>query len=76
VITRSDAGNETFNASEIIGSGAAAGLSNLYYPPRDRTFGNAASNWGTSVGIDAATFVLREFWPDITHAVFHSNPAP
>jgi hypothetical protein len=75
VVTRSDAGNETFNASEIVGSGAAAGVSSLYYPPRDRTFENAATNWGTNVGIDAATFVVREFWPDITHALFHTGPA-
>ncbi len=31
-ITRTDGGNETFNASEVVGAGAAAGISNLYYP--------------------------------------------
>ncbi|WP_254063606.1 hypothetical protein [Granulicella sp. S190] len=71
VITRNDAGNETFNISEIVGAGAAAGISNLYYPSRERTFGNTASKWGSSIGIDAGTFLVHEFWPDINHALFH-----
>jgi len=73
VITRSDSGRRTFNAGEVIGAGAAAGISNLYYPSPERTFGNTASKWGTNVGIDAATFVFKEFWPDINHKFFHAR---
>ena len=73
VITRSDDGHETFNISEVVGAGAAAGVSNLYYPSRERTFSNTASKWGTNVGIDAGTFLFHEFWPDINHALFHSR---
>lgn len=73
VITRSDSGNSTFNASEVIGAGAAAGISNLYYPSPERTFGNTASKWGINVGVDAATFVFKEFWPDINHKLFHAT---
>jgi hypothetical protein len=32
VITRTDNGTESFNASEIIGAGGAAGISSAYYP--------------------------------------------
>jgi hypothetical protein len=71
VITRSDSGHETFNISEIVGAGAAASVSNLYYPSGERTFNNTASRWGLNVGIDAATFCAHEFWPDINHALFH-----
>jgi hypothetical protein len=71
VITRNDAGNNTFNTSEIIGAGAAAGISNLYYPSSERTFSNTAEKWGLNVGIDAGTFVFKEFWPDINNAIFH-----
>ena len=71
VITRNDAGNNTFNSSEVIGAGAAAGISNLYYPSRERTFSNTASKWGVNVGIDAGTFFFKEFWPDINNAFFH-----
>jgi hypothetical protein len=73
VITRNDAGNNTFNSSEVIGAGAAAGISNLYYPSRERTFSNTASKWGVNVGIDAATFFFKEFWPDINNAFFHTK---
>src|ERR1700733_3183327 len=54
VVTRNDAGRDTFNISEVVGAGAAAGVSNLYYPSGERTFNNTASRWGLNVGIDAA----------------------
>jgi hypothetical protein len=73
VVTRNDAGNNTFNISEVVGAGAAAGVSNLYYPSGERTFNNTASRWGLNVGIDAATFWVHEFWPDINHALFHAK---
>jgi hypothetical protein len=73
VITRNDAGNNTFNTSEVIGAGAAAGISNLYYPSRERTFSNTASKWSINVGVDAASFVVKEFWPDINRAIFHTK---
>ncbi len=75
VITRNDAGKDTFNLSEVVGAGAAAGISNFYYPRRERTFGNTADKWSVNVGVDAAAFVVREFWPDINHYLFHGNQA-
>jgi hypothetical protein len=73
VVTRNDAGREVFNSSEIFGAGASAGLSNLYYPSAERTVGNTVDQWGLNVGIDAATFVFKEFWPDINHYLFHDS---
>ena len=70
IITRSDAGNEVFNVSEVAGSGAAAGISTTYYPARERSFGNFAGEWGIDIGIDAASFVAKEFWPDINSHLF------
>jgi len=78
VVTRNDAGKDTFNISEVVGAGAAAGLSNLYYPASDRSFSNTADRWAVNMGVDAVTFIVREFWPDINHALFHgpgSQPA-
>jgi hypothetical protein len=74
VITRSDSGKEVFNASEVFGAGASASISNLYYPSAERSFGNTGTSWGLDVGIDAASFVLKEFWPDINHYLFHGAP--
>ena len=73
VITRSDDGHRTFNISEVVGAGAAAGVSNFYYPQSQRTFSNTAGQWGQNIGIDAVTFLAHEFWPDVNHALFHGK---
>jgi hypothetical protein len=73
VITRNDAGHDTLNTSEVFGSAAAAGLTNLYYPASSRTVGSTSAQWGTSIGGDAASFLLREFWPDINRRIFHED---
>ena len=73
LITRTDSGNETFNASEIIGAGAASGISDFYYPEQERTWTKTGQRWLTNVSLDGATFVLREFWPDINSALFHTK---
>jgi hypothetical protein len=36
-VTRTDSGGETFNFFEIVGNGAGAGISDLYYPSQERT---------------------------------------
>lgn len=76
VVTRNDAGKDTFNISEVVGAGAASGISSLYYPSQERSFGSTAGLWATNVGVDAATFVIREFWPDVNHALFHGKEGP
>jgi hypothetical protein len=71
-ITRTDAGKNAFNISEIVGSGAASGIGNAYYPesnPWVKTY----QRWGTQVGLDGVFNILKEFWPDINHAVFHGK---
>jgi hypothetical protein len=73
LITRTDSGHETFNASEIIGAGAASGISDFYYPEQERTWTKTGQRWLTNVSLDGATFVLREFWPDINSALFHTK---
>jgi hypothetical protein len=71
VVTRSDSGKDVFNISEVVGAGASAGLSSLYYPTRERSFGNTGTEWGLDVAIDAISFEAKEFWPDINHWLFH-----
>lgn len=65
-VTRTDSGKAQFNYSEIFGSAAAAAISTYSYHPRaDRTLSTTASVWGTQVGYDTITIVVKEFWPDI-----------
>jgi len=79
-VTRTDSGNAQFNYSEIVGSALSAALSTNTYHPRstiittksgprfygsDRTLTNTASVWGSQLGYDTITIVVKEFWPDI-----------
>ena len=73
VITRKDDGDSAFNFSEIIGAGAASGLSSTYYPTRYRTWTKVGQKWLTSMIIDGANFTLKEFWPDINQKLFHTH---
>lgn len=72
-ITRKDNGHETFNASEIFGAGAAAGISSLYYPSQERTFTKTYQLWLTSMAIDAGSNLFKELWPDINSKIFHQK---
>jgi hypothetical protein len=72
-ITRKDSGGNTFNVSEIGGSGAAAAISNLYYPSPERTWTKTYQRWILNASLDGMTNVFREFWPDINHAIFHGK---
>lgn len=73
VVTRTDGGNESFNASEVVGAGAAAGISNLYYPSQERTWTKTGQRWILNVGLDGATFAFKEFWPDLNSRFFHQK---
>jgi hypothetical protein len=73
VVTRTDSGGSNFNYSEVIGAGAAAGISNLYYPESNRTWTKTGQRWALNVGIDGATFIFKEFWPDLNRTIFHTK---
>jgi hypothetical protein len=73
LITRTDSGKETVNASEIVGAGAAAGISSLYYPTQYRTWTKVGQRWLTNALLDFGTFAAKEFWPDLNRAIFHET---
>jgi hypothetical protein len=72
-ITRNNNGNPTPNFSEIVGNGAAAGISGLYYPSAERGWTKTGQRWFLEVGIDGISNVVKEFWPDINAKVFHNK---
>jgi hypothetical protein len=73
VITRTNSGGSTFNLSEVVGAGAAAGIGNAYYPKQSNTWVKTYQRWGTQVGLDGVFNVVKEFWPDINHAIFRGK---
>ena len=62
-LTHRDSGKLDFNYSEIFGNSTAVAISTLYYK-NNRTAHDAVSSLSLQVGVDMATNVLKEFWPD------------
>jgi len=75
IVTRTDAGEPTFNWANVLGTGMSAALSNAYYPPVSRTTRESATNWGTSVAGSGLANLMPEFLPDITRWAKKHLPA-
>jgi hypothetical protein len=63
--THKDSGGTQFNYSEVVGNSVAVAISESYYPD-NRDVSDAVSQCGTQLGVDMASNVLKEFWPDIS----------
>jgi hypothetical protein len=69
--THTDSGGMQFNYSEVIGNSTAVAISTAYY--RDnRDAGDAVTKLGMQLGVDMASNVLKEFWPDMLRK-FHQK---
>src|SRR3954466_6805881 len=65
LVTRNDEGRNTFNSSELLGIAFSKGLTNAYYPERDRTLGRTANSILGALQGDASGNLLTEFTPDM-----------
>lgn len=63
-VTKSDKGTWRFNSSEFLGNGISVAFSNVYYPDT-RTARENGNKFAVSLGTDALSNVLKEFWPDV-----------
>jgi hypothetical protein len=72
MVTRTDSGGTRFNFSEWVGNATGVAISNSYYPD-NRTVGANVGKLCEQVGTDAISQVLKEFWPDIKHKLFHHH---
>lgn len=70
--TRKDNGGYEFNFSEIVGNATATAISNAYYPDT-RDAADNLQKWGTQVGTDLLSNVLKEYWPDFKRKVLHKD---
>ncbi|MGD0361365.1 MAG: hypothetical protein ABSC93_10875 [Bryobacteraceae bacterium] len=73
-VSRTDSGGKQFNFSEWLGNGAAVAISNAYYPDT-RTVGSNIERLGIACATDGFSQVMKEFWPDVKHALFHRHEA-
>ena len=70
VVTRDDRGQNTINLPEIVGTGAAAGISSAYYPQQYRNWTETGQRWLINAAFDGGVMVVREFWPEFSRTVF------
>jgi hypothetical protein len=64
LVTRTDAGGQRFNFSEVVGNSVATAISNAYNPDT-RNASENLEKLGLQLGTDAISNVLKEFWPDV-----------
>ena len=62
LVTRGDGGRTEPNYSRLLGSFAAGGLANLYYPPADRGLGLTLADGLVSIAGHAIDNLIREFF--------------
>lgn len=67
-VTKTDAGNRSFNFAEVVGNSAASAVGLSYYTD-DRSFGSYSENVGIQLMTDGVSQVLKEFWPDIKRRI-------
>ena len=70
VVIRSDTGANTFNWSNVLGTGVSASLSNAYYPPASRSAGATLWHFGNGVLGAGLGNLAPEFWPDFRDKFF------
>jgi hypothetical protein len=70
--THTDSGGHMFNFSEIGGNAAAVAISQAYYP-ENRRASDAASKLAVQVGVDMASNVMKEFYPEVRRLLQHKK---
>jgi len=71
--THTDSDRTQLNYSELLGNSTAVAISSAYYPD-NRNVSDAASKLGLQIGVDMASNVLKEFWPDISRKFSRKHP--
>jgi hypothetical protein len=64
-VTRSDNGNDVFNASAFLGPLAAEALSNAYYPLHEQTGARTAQRYGSDIAWHLGGNFFKEYWPTL-----------
>lgn len=64
LVTKTDAGLNRINTSELVGNSVAVAISNAYYPATRNAEDNL-QKLALQCGTDALSNILKEFWPDI-----------
>jgi hypothetical protein len=69
ILTRTDAGGETFSTWRVGSAYGSAFLSNLWYPRRLDTFELGVGQGSITLGFDLVKNLATEFWPDLKRKI-------
>jgi hypothetical protein len=70
VITRNDRGDPEFSVWRFAGNYGSQFVSNAWRPERETQVSDTLRRGTVSIGYDAASNLLKEFWPEIRRHVF------
>ena len=73
VITRTDAGGQTFNTPQVLGQLLQQGISTAYYPNQDRSASGVFEDCGINLAYNSAYNILKEFYPDFLRVLSHRH---
>jgi len=82
IVTRSDSGNDVFNASGLIGPLAGETLANVYLPKTEQTGAKTGERYGFDLAWKFAGNMFKNYWPTIfrdmglNHLGVIPTPAP
>jgi len=76
VVTYKDSGGRTFNWCGVLGSLAASGLSNAYYPEEERGVGKTFSRFAMGIPFSVIDHLVDEFGPDLQRRVTPGKKQP
>ncbi len=74
ILTRTDAGGETFSWWRFGSAYGATYISNQWYPDRVNTVALDLTQGTTQIGFDFMANVGAEFWPDVKKKIFRRKP--
>jgi hypothetical protein len=74
ILTRTDRGGETLSTWRLGSAYGAAFLSNQWYPDRLNTVRLGMAQGSLRLGLDFASNVALEFWPDVKRKILHRKP--
>jgi hypothetical protein len=74
ILTRTDAGGETFSWWRFGSAYGATYISNQWYPDRVNTVALDLTQGSTQIGFDFLANMGAEFWPDVKKKVFRRKP--
>ncbi|HEV2962853.1 MAG TPA: hypothetical protein VG649_13570 [Candidatus Angelobacter sp.] len=71
LITHADSGQQTFNASKILGGAASQAIADLYVPGERQGLHPILGRVTFNLVRDAGLNMVHEFWPDIHRGLLH-----